>query len=86
MSDALLDAEPVVLDDLDFEPTCTWTACDRPQEWLWRTSCSSRCYEVVGLVCREHDDCAREGLPELIASNVCAECHLSLVLVEHRSL
>ncbi|QXN73931.1 hypothetical protein SEA_BLAB_4 [Microbacterium phage Blab] len=45
----VLDTEPVVLEELDFTPTCDWAGCSKDATWQVFLTCG-----CAGVICDEH--------------------------------
>lgn len=51
-----LDADPIVIDVLDFAPECYWETCTEDSSWvgLWRCGCPhTYCQEHRAIIARE---------------------------------
>lgn len=74
----VLDAEPVVLEDLDFEVSCHAQGgeCPHPARWAYHWSCG-----CVSLLCQGHHEKAQALIRDVNATFYCDDVHMRIMHV-----
>lgn len=78
----VLDAEPVVLEELDLTPTCDWTGPTCPAVATWE-AVAKEC-GCAWLACDHHADETERRMKLPFVTIVCADCGTPLSRIEFR--